>query len=88
LLKDNGIRICVIAPGSATILNGAQISNGCIVGAGSLVPPGKMYEAGLLLIGSPARAVRRVTEEELQQLKDNATHYISNGKEYAAQGLR
>src|SRR4030095_922034 len=47
----------------ARILNGAVIGSQCIVGAGALVTEGKIFEPRSLIVGSPARAVRTLTEE-------------------------
>ena len=49
----------------ARILNGAVIGANCLVGAGALVTEGKTFEAGLLIVGSPARAIRALTEQEI-----------------------
>lgn len=71
---------CTIADGTligmgARVLNGAFIGERCILGAGALVPEGKTFEAGHLLVGAPARIVRRLTEAELQLLEASALHY-------------
>ena len=61
----------------AIVLNGAKIGNRCIVGAGSLVT-GKMDAPdGSLILGSPAKVVRPLTEEEMEALKEDACHYIA-----------
>ena len=78
---------CTIADGAlvgmgARILNGAFIGERCIVGAGSLVPEGKTYEGGQLLVGSPARIVRPLTEAELQMLEASALHYAEKAALY------
>ena len=51
---------------SATLLNGSKIGKGSLVGAGALVPPGKVVPAGWLVMGVPAKAVRKM-EAEAQQ---------------------
>ena len=66
---------CLIGMG-AIVLNGAVLGDCCMVGAGALVT-GKMHApAGSLILGSPARVVRSLTEEELAHLKENAENYI------------
>ena len=61
----------------AIVLNGAKIGKRCIVGAGSLVT-GKMDAPdGSLILGSPAKVVRPLTEEEMAALKEDACHYIA-----------
>lgn len=59
----------------STILNRASVPNDCIVGAGSLITQGKTFPEGSLILGSPARAVRALTEEEIQGIRDNAAEY-------------
>src|SRR5437870_6831584 len=65
---------CLIGMG-ARILNGAVIESECIVGAGALVTEGKHFESGGLIIGTPARVVRQLTDEERQALRESAAHY-------------
>ena len=69
----------------AIVLNGAVIGKNCIVGAGSLVTGGKVFEDGTMILGSPAKAVRKLTEDELARLKLPAEHYVQQAKEYAEQ---
>jgi carbonic anhydrase/acetyltransferase-like protein (isoleucine patch superfamily) len=71
----------------AILLNGAVIGRGCIVGAGALVTEGKSFPDGSLILGSPARVARQVTEGEQQMLAASALHYVENWKRYAA-GLK
>ena len=68
----------------ARILNGAVIGAQCIVGAGALVTEGKTFEPRSLIVGSPARAVRSLTEEQLALLKVSAAHYAEKTARYAA----
>jgi carbonic anhydrase/acetyltransferase-like protein (isoleucine patch superfamily) len=74
---------CLIGMG-ARILNGAVIEPECIVGAGALITEGKRFEAGSLIVGSPARVVRVVTEEEKHALRLSAAHYAEKAARYAA----
>ena len=55
---------CLIGMG-AVVLNGARVGAGTTLGAGSLVPPGKEIPAGVLALGSPAKVVRKLSEEEI-----------------------
>ncbi len=60
----------------AVVLNGANIGDGCIVGAGALVT-GKMdAPAGSMILGSPARVVRPLTEEEIESNRRSAEGYL------------
>jgi carbonic anhydrase/acetyltransferase-like protein (isoleucine patch superfamily) len=54
---------CLVGMG-AVILNGAKVGDGTIVGASSLVPPGKEVPPGVLVLGAPAKVVRKLSEEE------------------------
>lgn len=60
----------------STVLNGAKIAKDCIVGAGSLVTQNKEFPEGYLIFGSPAKAVRKLTEEEIQGIRENAEAYV------------
>jgi carbonic anhydrase/acetyltransferase-like protein (isoleucine patch superfamily) len=77
---------CLIGMG-ARILNGAVIGAECIVGAGALITEGKTFEPGSLIVGSPARVVRQVRDDEKQALRVSAAHYADKAARYAA-GLR
>jgi carbonic anhydrase/acetyltransferase-like protein (isoleucine patch superfamily) len=83
---------CTIGDGAligmgARVLNRAVIGAGCLVGAGALVTEGKIFEPGMLIVGSPARAVRALSEEEQDALLVSAAHYAEKAARYAA-GLR
>ena len=69
----------------AIVLNGARIGKNCLVGAGALVTEGKEFPDGSLIIGSPAKAVRELTPEQMAALKLSALHYVNNGQRYAAE---
>jgi len=69
----------------AVVLNGAKIGRHCVVGAGALVTEGKEFPDGSLIIGSPAKAVRELTPEQIQGLHASARHYVANAQRYAAE---
>ena len=75
---------CLIGMG-ARILNGATIPSECIVGAGALVTEGKTFPEGSLIVGSPARVVRQLTDAERQLLRASAAHYAEKAAHYAAE---
>ncbi|MDN0074828.1 gamma carbonic anhydrase family protein [Crenobacter sp. SG2303] len=60
----------------STVLDRAVIESRVMIGAGSLVPPGKRLESGWLYMGSPVKPVRRLTESELANFEYSAQHYI------------
>ena len=67
----------------ARILNGAVIGAQCIVGAGALVTEGKRFEPRSLIVGSPARAVRTLSDEQVAMLRVSAAHYAEKAAHYA-----
>jgi carbonic anhydrase/acetyltransferase-like protein (isoleucine patch superfamily) len=71
----------IIGMGS-TLLNGVIIGENCIVGANSLVTQGKVFPAGKLIVGSPARVVRELTPEEIASLTDSAQTYVERAKAF------
>ena len=73
---------CLIGMG-AKLLNGAVLEPECLVGAGALITEGKSFAAGSLIVGSPARVVRRLTDEEKQTLRLSAEHYAEKAARYA-----
>jgi carbonic anhydrase/acetyltransferase-like protein (isoleucine patch superfamily) len=80
---------CTIGDGAlvgmgARVLNGAVIGDQCLVGAGALVTEGKSFEAGMLIVGSPARALRPLTEQERAMIEMSAAHYAEKAAHYAA----
>ncbi|MBA3669112.1 MAG: gamma carbonic anhydrase family protein [Sphingomonas sp.] len=68
----------------AKVLNGAVIASDCLVGAGALVTEGKRFEPGWLIIGSPAKAVRPLTDAEKAGIRHSAHHYVERAAEFAA----
>jgi carbonic anhydrase/acetyltransferase-like protein (isoleucine patch superfamily) len=71
----------------ATILNGARIGEDCLVGANALVTEGKVFEPGWLIVGAPARAVRKLDEAAIAQLRLPSAGYVANWRRFAA-GLK
>ncbi|HEU0219288.1 MAG TPA: gamma carbonic anhydrase family protein [Gallionella sp.] len=72
---------CLIGMG-AIILDDVVIPDRVMIGAGSLVPPGKTLESGMLYVGRPAKAVRALTPEEIAHLRYSAEHYIQLKNNY------
>ena len=71
----------------AIVLNGAKIGKNCLVGAGALVTEGKEFPDGSMIIGSPAKAMRQLTPEQIEGLRRSALHYMENAERYR-QGLK
>lgn len=66
----------------STVLNGAVIGSNCIVGANSLITENKIFPDGSLILGSPARAMRELSDEEIASIALSADHYVANAKRY------
>ncbi|MDD8021153.1 MAG: gamma carbonic anhydrase family protein [Acidobacteriota bacterium] len=66
----------------AVILDRAIIGHNCLVAAGSLVPPGKTFADGSLILGNPAKVVRKLTEAEKEHMVKNAHDYYNLWKSY------
>ncbi|OIR10334.1 carnitine operon protein CaiE [mine drainage metagenome] len=80
----HGCRIgneCLIGMGSI-VMDDAVIPDRVMIGAGSLVSPGKTLESGMLYMGRPAKAVRALTNEEIAYLRYSAENYIKLKNNY------
>ena len=78
---------CYIGAGSligmgATILSHAVIGKHCIVGAQALVTEGKRFPDRSLIVGTPGKRIREVSDEEVAHLRWNAEHYVRRGRHY------
>ena len=66
----------------AIVLDDAVIEDEVMIGAGSLVPPRKRLQSGLMYMGSPAKAVRELTEAEKAFLRQSAQNYVATAAAY------
>ncbi len=66
----------------AIVLDDAVIDDEVMVGAGSVVPPGKHLQSGFLYLGAPVKQARALTDEEKAFLKQSAVNYINLAEEY------
>jgi carbonic anhydrase/acetyltransferase-like protein (isoleucine patch superfamily) len=78
---------CTIGKGTligmgAIVLNGAEIGEYALVGAGSLVTENQVIPPNTLCLGSPAKVVRQLTEQDLLRMKNTADSYVSKGEQY------
>lgn len=83
---------CTIGDGTlvgmgAIVLDGAKVGRRCLIGAGALVTGKSDIPDGMLVIGSPAKVVRPLSDEEIAGLAANADEYVRIGKDLADQGL-
>lgn len=79
---------CTIGDGSliginAVILNNAVVGKQCIVGANTLIPEGKVIPDRSLVVGSPGRVIRTLSDTEVENLVVNAHNYVDNARLYA-----
>ena len=68
---------------NAVVLNGAKIGKNCLIGANALIPEGKVIPDGSLVMGSPGKVVRELTEQQIKMLEASAAHYVHNAQRYA-----
>ena len=66
----------------AVVLNGAVIGAESLVGAGALVTEGKIFPPRSLIIGSPAKAVRSLSDDDIAGMRKNAQNYIKRGQAF------
>ncbi len=71
---------CTIGMGSV-ILTGAKLGDHCLVGAGAVVTGKMVAPAGSLLLGSPAKVVKEVSQEQIADMVSAARHYVELAKE-------
>jgi len=81
---------CTIGDGSlvginSVIMNGARIGRGSLVGANALIPEGKEIPDGVLVLGSPGKIVRKLRQEEKDDLLKIARGYVERSKLFKAQ---
>lgn len=78
---------CEVGDGSlvgigAVVLNGVKIGKGCLIGANALVPEGMEIPDHSLVVGSPAKIKRTLSDEQIEGLKENAEHYVDNMRRF------
>jgi carbonic anhydrase/acetyltransferase-like protein (isoleucine patch superfamily) len=78
---------CSIGEGSligikSVIMNHVVIGKECLIGANTLIPEGKVIPDRSLVVGSPGRILRTLTDEEVADLRGTAAHYVENWQMY------
>ena len=78
---------CDIGEGSliginAVVLNGAKIGKNCIIGANALITEGKEIPDNSMVMGSPGKVVKTLTDEQAQGVRVGAAHYVRNAKRF------
>ncbi|WP_397326752.1 gamma carbonic anhydrase family protein [Paenibacillus sabuli] len=66
----------------AIVMSGAEIGEYALIGAGSVVTENKRIPPYTLAVGSPARVVRELTEQDLLRMKQTTENYVTKGREY------
>jgi carbonic anhydrase/acetyltransferase-like protein (isoleucine patch superfamily) len=84
---------CTVGDGAligiqAVVLNGAVIGKNCLVAAGALVTEGKVFEDGMLIMGSPAKAVRPLTDGDLARMHMGTALYVAKSTQYKTDMVR
>ena len=84
---------CVVEDGSlvgmgAIVLDGAVIGAESLVAAGALVAPGARIPPRSLVIGSPGKVARSLTDDELERIRSSASNYVGYARRYRAEGVR
>lgn len=67
------------------VLNGAKIGRDCMIGANSLITAGKQFPDGALIMGSPAKVIRKLEPAEIEANRNSAQLYVENGKRFLEQ---
>ncbi len=83
---------CTVGDGSliginAVVLNNVVIGRECLIGANALIPEGRVIPDRSLVVGSPGKVVRQLSDEEAAGLYESAHHYVDNARDFAA-GLK
>jgi len=71
----------------ATVMDDVELGEWSFVGAGSLVPPGKKIPPGVLLMGSPAKIIRDITDKDREIITRTADNYVKYKENYRTEGI-
>jgi len=86
-MADSHLNLTVIGDRSligikSVILHGAVIGKHCLIGANTLIPEGRVIPDRSVVMGSPGKVVRELTDEQLLRFSRNAPHYVQNARRY------
>ena len=84
---------CTIGDGSligigAIVLNRAIIGRNCLIGANTLIPEGKTFPERSMILGSPGKVIRELTDDEVARLPQSAANYVQNWQRYSLELVR
>ena len=77
---------CLIGINSV-VMNGAILGNNCLVGSNALITEGKEIPDGSLVLGSPGKVIRQLSDEEIEEITGFSELYVNNARRYR-EGLR
>ncbi|KZZ59664.1 gamma carbonic anhydrase family protein [Oleiphilus sp. HI0125] len=67
---------------NAVVLNGAKIGKHCLIGANALITENMEIPDGSMVVGSPAKIKRTLSDQQMKMLELSAAHYVSNSQRY------
>jgi carbonic anhydrase/acetyltransferase-like protein (isoleucine patch superfamily) len=76
------VKECSLIGIKAVVLNNAVIGRECLIGANALIPEGKVIPDRSVVVGSPGRVVRSLTDSEVEMIRATARHYVVNAARY------
>jgi carbonic anhydrase/acetyltransferase-like protein (isoleucine patch superfamily) len=81
---------CTVGDGSligiqAVVMNGAKIGRECLIGAGALIPEGKEIPDRSLVMGSPGKVIRELTDQEVARIRTGVDSYVAKATEMRTQ---
>ena len=83
--SDDGLPLAIgdnVTVGHKVILHSCTVGNNCLVGANALVTEGKEFPDNSLIVGSPAKVKRELTDMEKKIIELSALHYVENMKKF------
>ena len=86
-IGDNNLIREYVTINTGTIGGGGitKIGNNCLVGANTLITEGKEFPDNSMIVGSPGKVKRELTEQEVQMIKLSALHYVENMKRFKSE---
>jgi carbonic anhydrase/acetyltransferase-like protein (isoleucine patch superfamily) len=70
---------------NSVVLNGAKIGKYCVIGANSLITENMQIPDGSLVMGSPAKVIKPIPEQQQKMLEQSAQHYVDNAKRFSTE---
>ena len=67
---------------NSVVMNGAKIGRNCLIGANALITEGKEIPDNSMVLGSPGKVVRELTQQQIDGLRMSALHYVENARRF------